>query len=571
VGFQETAAPETPSWRRPLAEAGVSESRRLDLVIIFISSMAFLVTLILWLDNAQGITSNGVFKAVTIKRWVADAANTHLDPSNYLYYPFMGVLCRLLDLVDVFPGDPRRQLTIINAFSASLCLCVVYLFAHRLTGCRPVAWAAVAFHLSCAFFLNLAVINEDIMPSYTLMFASMALAGVWFFEPTKRRVAIVSIVFTLGWLFEWRLMFPTLPAMLLALALTPGGPLERLGRVVLFLAVMLGVAEIAILLWGPQNSNPGHVTGLLWTGKGVAEGWAGFSTVKLDLLWAGMTQYLAGGANAGDPSTLPFLLNRMLAATPCLLAIAALSLAILWRNRRFPEARILAAIFGVTFAAGEIMNFYSQPQDPQMQINVMAWLTVGWILILGVAVRWRSGLVLSTAFAISLALLAYNVSVLAEHRGEDAAWRGALERIDRQVDASRTIFLLHGFEQQVSEMYYNWDGDWDYFEKLKPAPAPKPKFKLLTLVEGPIHKPQATGPEIAEALRLQIERSMNLGYDVVANVVWTWNDTQFEASLAAIASADKAKALRQMLHENFVGLPIFTDPVAGPYFRLQRR
>ena len=171
----------------------------------------------------------------------------------------------------------------------------------------------------------------------------------------------------------------------------------------------------------------------------------------------------------------------------------------------------------------------------------------------------------------SLALLAYNVSVLAEGRGQDAAWRGALERVERQVDPNRTIFLLHGFEQNVSEMFYKWDGDWDYFEKLGPAPAPKPKFKLLTLVDGPVHKPQATGAELAKGLQQQIERSMDLGYDLVANVVWTWTDAQFEASLATLVSADKARALRRMLHDNYVGLPIFTDPVGGPYFRLQRR
>jgi len=282
-----------------------SNGLRFDLVAIFILSTTFLIALILWLDNAQGVTSNGIFKAMTIKRWMADWSNTHLDPSNYLYYPFMAVLCRLLDLIDVFPGDPRRQLTIINATSAALCLCIVYLLARRLTGSRAIAWAAAAFHLASAFFLNLGVINEDIMPSYTLMFASMALAAVWFVEPTMRRVALVSFVFTLGWMFEWRLMFPTLPAMLVALALSPGRPLERLGRILLFLAVMVGMAEVAILLWGPQNSNPGRVTELLWTGKGVAEGWAGFSAVKIGLLWAGMTQYLAGGANVGDPSGLP--------------------------------------------------------------------------------------------------------------------------------------------------------------------------------------------------------------------------------------------------------------------------
>lgn len=66
----------------------------------------------------------------------------------------------------------------------------------QLTGRRSIAWAAAAFHLSGAFLLNLAIISEDIMPSYTLMFASMALASLWFVRPTARRVAVVSTLFT---------------------------------------------------------------------------------------------------------------------------------------------------------------------------------------------------------------------------------------------------------------------------------------------------------------------------------------------------------------------------------------
>ena len=51
----------------------------------------------------------------------------------------------------------------------------------------------------------------------------MALAGLWFDRPTHGRVAIaVGALFTLGWLVEWRLIFPTLPALVLALAWRPG-------------------------------------------------------------------------------------------------------------------------------------------------------------------------------------------------------------------------------------------------------------------------------------------------------------------------------------------------------------
>ena len=566
-----SATVKTPSWRRSSGNDGSSQGRLFDLVAIFLSSMAVFVALILWFDNAQGITSNGVFKAVTIKSWVADPANASLDTSNYLYYPVMALLCRLLDGIGIFPGDPRHQLTVINAFSAAICLCIVYLLVRQITGRRSVAWAAVTFHLAGAFFLNLAIINEDIMPSYTMMFASMALASIWFAHPTWRRVALVAALFTIAWMFEWRLMFPALPAMVLALAVSPGRPLARLGRVTLFLGTMVALAQIAVWLWGPQNGNPGPVTSLLWTGKGTAEGWAGFSAVKVELLWAGIAQYLVGGANIADPASLQPILREVMATTLCIVVIAVLSILILWRDRGSPGVRVLAIIFGVTFAVGEVMNLYSQPQDPQMQINVMVWLTIGWALILAVAVRWRPLAIMSGAIALALGLFAYNVSKLMPMQGADAVWRGALQRIERDVDPTRTVFMLHGFEQEVSEMFYAWGGDWTYFDKLGPAPTSKPKFKFLALVNGPIHKPNATGEELASDLKRQIERAMALGYEVVANGIWGWSEAQTEASLASVADKDKAKWLYRALHENFTATPAFTDPTAGPYFRLQQR
>ena len=174
--------------------------------------------------------------------------------------------------------------------------------------------------------------------------------------------------------------------------------------------------------------------------------------------------------------------------------------------------------------------------------------------------------------ALALALFAYNASRLAPMRGTDAAWREALPRIDRNVDPpTRTVFLLHGFESDVSELFYAWGGDWTYFDKLGPAPTAKPKFKLLALVNGPLHTPNATGEELAQNLKGQIERVMDLGYEVVANVVWTWSEAQVEASLATVADKEKAKGLYRALHENFTATPTFSDPTTGPYFRLQRR
>ena len=98
---------------------------------------ALLIAIVLWFDNAQGgLTGNGLFKSLELKPWVVDPANAPLYPSNYLFYPLYGALCRLLDFLGVFAGDPRKQMTILNAISCALSLGMVYLLI-RILDRRP--------------------------------------------------------------------------------------------------------------------------------------------------------------------------------------------------------------------------------------------------------------------------------------------------------------------------------------------------------------------------------------------------------------------------------------------------
>ena len=159
---------------------------------------------------------------------------------------------------------------------------------------------------------------------------------------------------------------------------------------------------------------------------------------------------------------------------------------------------------------------------------------------------------------------------MAPARGADGLWRGALQRIEGQADPSRTVFLVHGFEQLVSETFYEWHGEWNYFAKLGPAPSSKPKIKLLAFVNGPIHRPSASGEEIAAELSQQIGHAMDLGYQVVADYVWELSEASFTSYMATVADASKASTIYRVLHAKFTGTPLFVDPVAGAFFRLQR-
>src|SRR5260370_2565265 len=257
---------------RPSATSG---GYFIDLALLVIGGSALLIAIVLWFDNAQGgLTGNGVFKSLELKPWVTDPANAPLYPSNYLYYPLYGALCRLLDLLGAFAGDPPRQITILHAVSGSLCLAVVYLLIRSVTGDRLIALLTAMFHIASSFVMFLAIVNEDLLPSSPVLFAAMALASVWFARPTAARVAAVAVLFSLAWLMAWRLMFPTLPAMLAALWPCEERPARRLGWIAPFLAGMVATAGVVARAWQGHEEAVGP-DDLRWNGKAGRSVWAG--------------------------------------------------------------------------------------------------------------------------------------------------------------------------------------------------------------------------------------------------------------------------------------------------------
>ena len=541
-----------------------------DIVFIVVAAFAALVAIILWFDNAQGgLTGNGVFKSLELKAWAVDPAQAPLYPSNYLYYPVYGALCRLLDLLGIFAGDPRRQMTILNAASASLCAAAVYALVRTLVESRLVALLAALFHLACNFVLFLAIINEDIMPSYTLMFASMALASVWFARPDAMRVIAVAALFTIGWLFEWRLMFPTLPAMLAALWFCERRWALRFGWIALFLATLFAVTASVSLFWQGHLNAVGTFD-LFYTAKGVGSVWAGFTWPKVFYLWEGVAGYLLGAGIAQYPNIPGWDIWRF-TATIWMLVVAGIALPMLWRARQDTRAWAIAAVFGGTFVAGEVFNLYSQPHDPQMQINVMAWLTVGWAFALVAAHRRWGTRGLGALAGLTVGLAAYNVWSLAPLRGIDGAWAEAIKRIEKQADPAETVFLLHGFDWQMVYKSLHWGSNPQGIELLGAAPQAKPRLKWIAFTGGSWDHPTWTGAQLATALRGQIDRALELGYTVMASEILAWDTARIDGLSGTIADISKTEALRRMLHEDFTGELVFTDPVAGPYYRLQRR
>ncbi|MFO1082594.1 MAG: hypothetical protein U1E23_18460 [Reyranellaceae bacterium] len=559
-----------PRDRAPPGSAGRAGSVLGDAALVAIGGAVLLVALVLWFDNAQGgLTGNGVFKSLELKPWVTAPHGAPLYPANYLYYPIMGALCRGLDLLGVFAGDPRRQLTILNALAGAASLAIVYGLVRAVTGDRLVALLSALFHLASSFVMFLAIINEDIMPSYAVLLAALALGAVWLARPTAPRVIAVAALFSLGWLMEWRLMFPSLPAFLAALWLCEARPGRRAAWIALFLATMVAMAGFAAWAWQGHLGSVGPLD-LLWTGKAVRSVWAGFTWPKVGYLWDGMVAYLLG-AGVAQVEAIPGWDIWRFTATAWMLAIAAVSLRLLWRARREPAARALAAVFGGTFVAGEVFNLYSQPQDPQMQVNVMAWLTVGWALLLVAARRRWGGRALALLSGVTVLLLAYNVWSLAPLRGLDGAWQRAIERLEKEADPARTVWLLHDFDWLMVYASLHWGVSEPGVAALGPAPEAEPRFKWIGFTGDVLRHPEWSDPRLADALQRQIDQALARGYAVLAVRLWDMDLGELAAATGMVASRDRLAALSRRLHDDYVATLAFVDPVAGPVHRLERR
>lgn len=542
-----------------------------QLLLVFALSLMVLCGLIGSLQNVHIISSNGMYKSIQAEPWIASPSTARLDPSNYLFFPLYGVSARLLDMLGILRGVPWKQFAYLNALWASLGTVVVYAFVHRLTDRVGVAALSSVFHLGCGFVLLLSVISEDIMPGYVFVLTSMALAGLWFDRPTWKRIAIVGVLFTLGWLIEWRLMFPTLPALVLALLVAPEPMRRRLGHVLVLAASILATSGIVQLSWEGHNGAIG-LHDILWTGKGVATGWAGLSWDKAWMMLSGVGNYLLLVGGFVDPRSarealLPLSLSVVVQA-----AIFIASVILLWPRRREPRLRAVAIVFLGTLGAGQVLNFYSQPQDPQMQLNVMPWLTVAWALLLAALLPSRRGIAVMLA-VLSLAPLAWNVSALAKWRGDDPRWVAATAALEKRFPPDSSVFLYFGYEPITTWKYALWSRTWDWDNKaaVPPAPSADPKFKWIAVNAGAIRHPGWTGPEHAAALKRDIDLALDRGYRVIVSDMWAWSQDVLAAYLGTVAAAGRSAAIYRMLHDDFRATEVFRDPVAGAYYELQRR
>ena len=93
----------------------------------------------------------------------------------------------------------------------------------------------------------------------------------------------------------------------------------------------------------------------------------------------------------------------------------------------------------------------------------------------------------------------------------------------------------------------------------------------IAVTAGGIRHPGWTAEEHAAAIKRDIDRALDLGYQVVASSFWDWDVTELAAQLSGLSAANRAPAIYKMLHDNYQASPVFYAWPIGGYHELQRR
>ncbi len=204
-----------------------------------------------------------------------------------------------------------------------------------------------------------------------------------------------------------------------------------------------------------------------------------------------------------------------------------------------------------------------------MQINIMGWLTVGWMLAVMAAVRrWgRRGLV--AALLLATALLVHNVLSLVPLRGLDTAWLRAIDRMGQVAAPAKSVFLIHDFDWTMNYAALDWGQSLPGTDRLGPAPQASPKFKWIGFADDIIYHPDATVEEHVARLKAQIDRALSRGYQVYIVRLWELDDAGLNAATGTMRQADHSAALGRMLHRDYDATLVLDDPLAGKLWRLE--
>jgi hypothetical protein len=149
----------------------------------------------------------------------------------------------------------------------------------------------------------------------------------------------------------------------------------------------------------------------------------------------------------------------------------------------------------------------------------------------------------------------------------------AVTELERRFPPQSTVFVYWGFEPIATWQFALWSHtwDWDNAVMIAPAPTSDPKFKWIAIDAGAIRHPDWSAEQHAASIKRDIDQAFDRGYRVVISDVWRWSREQLAGQLGGLSAANRADAIYNMLHRSYDARPVFSDPMAGTYYELERK
>jgi hypothetical protein len=546
---------------------------------VFLIFASIYLVAVVELDNTNIGTTNGLWKTPAVRGWEKGTGHK-LDSGEWLYLPLYGMLCRAIPDGWVSYGTHGpvvtfRKMAMFNALFGGLASSVVFLLAMRFL--RSIQGSAIAtLAHGCAAFVILNSINsEDILPAYTF-FVLMTFCLFAFLDGDRvGYLAGAGFCCAMLTLLHWTLMIPALAGVIAVGVVAAIKNWRRAWALPVFFAVFLILLQLFAIGFGPSKQGAwelgslesktgairfekiASVLDILHPSKTTPNGYLGFRWNKVVSAFVGIGNYYLGGRNIPDNRDAfsdPNILGRMrISWAFAIVTLAALLWAAICRDR----TRLLAVFGLAVFAMGQMEHLYSQPQDPQSQIEPMFATILGVIVILEALGRLR---LLAVAMGAAFLLEGgENARLMLARRGEDSRYMKQANELAQLFPSDNTVVVSQGWEE--------WN-TWVYSETYG-GDSPRYVARDIGLVNGFIQHLGATPVEAADLMAKQIDDALAQGSRVVTNVVWVGSREDFAYSLSTLASIENARIYTDRLYGAFHAGRSW-DTSVGKFVELQK-
>lgn len=490
---------------------------------IFLGLLFVYWALIIWVDNTNITTGNGLYKAVDVHGWETFTKFT-VDSGGLLYAISMAAISKLIpdSLVsfygDVVPGFVTyRKLAFINSLFGAGASVILYNLSFRITLSKMWSLCVAFVHAFSAFILINSIISEDIMPAYFFYLLSFLFVFKGLFDNQKRRLWLTLATFsTLAVMFLHWSLFPIAALTYLVIGVYICRQDQQFVRliieqIILFLGTIFLFCFLTNAIGGHLYKSRLHFLDILLPHK-ASGSWVGFSWMKFESMFTGIGNYLFGGLPMDKiPNILSIIFLRIAMTWLSVIFLFAT----IWKNKTIilegPYTRILL-IFGVcSFVFGQLVNLYSQPQDPQFQLQPMVLISLGLICLHDLQLKKYIN-----ALFIFCGVLAFdNIQRLQNFKGQDSKAVTGYKEF-RQLFTKETTKISHIAYESFSAwlMIFEYPGDWNKY------------LEEITCINTPVHHhPHLTIPEHAQFILKELEAAHKAGKRIIATGPWINRDS----------------------------------------------